>query len=84
MRLVLVEKLVAEGGPLHVKGDGTVAGLYLADDFKKHQGEAVDGADGLAGLAHGQRGQGVEGTVEQSVAVKEHQQRLSHSLIIAE
>ncbi|MBA7591722.1 hypothetical protein ES708_33883 [subsurface metagenome] len=53
VRLVLVEKLVAEGRPLHVEGDGVVAGLQFVDYLEQHLGEAVNSPDHLAALAQG-------------------------------
>ncbi|MBA7670643.1 hypothetical protein ES703_78789 [subsurface metagenome] len=84
MCLILVEKLMAEGRPLHIEGDGVVAGLQLVDYLEQHLGETVDGANHLAALAQGKRGQGVEGAVEQCIAVEYYQKRLFHEHIIAE
>ena len=76
MRLVLVEKLVAEGGAFFIKGDGVMGRLELIEGFEQHLGEAVHGADNLAGLAHGQyhrrlaRLEGMVGTVNNGVAIK--------------
>jgi len=90
---VVVEHLVAEGGTFLIEGDGVMGGLELGEDLEEHQGEAVDGADDLAGPGDGKgrclavpRGaEGMIGAVDDGVAVEEDETGLiSHALIITE
>ncbi len=90
VRLVVVEKLVAEGRPLFIEGDGVVRRLELVEHLEEHLGEAVDGADDLPRFRDGQRPglpvvrrpEGVIGPVDDGVAVEQHEQRFFHILII--
>lgn len=92
MRLILVEKLVPEGGAFLIESNRIVGRLKLAEDFEEHQGESVNGADDLAGFGYGQRRglpvpggpEGMEGAVHDGIAVKQHQKRLFHNPIITE
>ena len=92
LRLVLIEKLVAEGWAFLIEGDGVMGGLKLGEDFKEHEGEAVNGADDLAGFGDGERrglavlggAEGVISPVDDGIAVKEDQERFFHALIITE
>ena len=84
MCLVLVEHLVPEGGCLLVEGDGIVGGFKLAYRLEQDKGKAINSAHHLPGPAHRQWRQGMEGAMHQSIAIKQHQTGLFHSLIIAE
>lgn len=85
MCLVLVEKLVAEGGPLFIEGDGAMRRLEVVQGLEQHLGKAVDSTDNLAGLAYGQSHrrsaclEGVVSAVDDSVAIKQNEERLFHS-----
>jgi len=89
---IVVEELVAEGGAFLVEGDGVVGGLEVVEDLEEHGGEAVDGADDLAGFGDGEGfflavaggAEGVKGAVDDGVTVKEDQERFFHGLIITE
>ena len=82
--LVLVEKLVPEGGRFFIESDGVMGGFKLADYLEQHLGKAVNRPDHFPGLTHRQGWQGMVGAVNQGIAVKENQPGLFHGLIITE
>ncbi len=75
VRLVGLVLLVSKGGARRVERDGHVGGLQLLQHAQQRVGESVDGAHGLARPAHRQGlvAQGVVGTVDDAVAVQDHQ-----------
>lgn len=83
---------MAEGGAFLIEGDGAVGGLEVVEDLEEHGGEAEDGADDLAGFGDGEGpflavaggAEGVKGAVDDGIAVKEHEERFFHGLIITE
>ena len=72
VRLVLGEALVAERRPGQVEGDRDVVGPDVLEPAEDDRAEAEDGVDELA-AARRQRREGEVSTVDEPVAVEQHQ-----------
>ncbi len=68
--LVVLEDLVAEGGPGEVEGDADHLRPLFVEDLEEHGGEAIGRVGNLAGRV-GEGREREEGAIEQAVAVDE-------------
>ena len=80
MCLILVKELVPESRRFSVEGNGVVGRLEFIQCLEQHLGEAVNGIDHFAGFPDRERWQGVVGTMNQGVTVKQHQQGFFHTV----